>query len=305
MIPLTHEENKSYEKQKKCYICRKEFYTNENNGDEFKLNKNVRDDCHYTGKFRGAAHNICILSFEVPKRISAAFHSGSTYDDRFIIKQLPEGQFECLGENTEKCITFSVLIKKEVANGREEDDEKEDEGKKEEDDNCKEDDNSKKGKSYKIKFTDSYRFIQSKLSDHVDNLSAVYNKDCKSCMERKKIKSECEFIELKNNRLNYKCKECQKNARSQKMKQLEIFRLCINFAMMILKFFLLLRKGVYPYEYMNNWVKFDDTSVTSKEAFHSELNEEGISDVNYAHVQKSWEVFKIEKMGEYHHLHVQ
>ena len=124
-------------------------------------------------------------------------------------------------------------------------------------------------------------------------------------MERKKIKSECEFIELKNNRLNYKCKECQKNALSQKMKQLEIFRLCINFAMMILKFFLLLRKGAYPYEYMNNWVKFDDTSVTSKEAFHSELNEEGISDVNYAHVQKSWEVFKIEKMGEYHHLHVQ
>ena len=153
MIPLTHEENKSYEKQKKCYICRKEFYTNENNGDEFKLNKNVRDDCHYTGKFRGAAHNICILSFEVPKRISAAFHSGSTYDDRFIIKQLPEGEFECLGENTEKCITFSVLIKKEVANGREEDDdEEEDDNEKEEDENCKEDGYSK-WKTYKIKFT--------------------------------------------------------------------------------------------------------------------------------------------------------
>ena len=41
MIPLTHEENKSYEKQKKCYICKKEFYTNENNGNEFKLNKVV------------------------------------------------------------------------------------------------------------------------------------------------------------------------------------------------------------------------------------------------------------------------
>ena len=73
----------------------------------------------------------------------------------------------------------------------------------------KEDDNSKKKKTmtYKIKFIDSYRFMQSKLSDLVDNLSGIYDKECKSCMERKKIKSECEFIGFKTKRLNYKCKE--------------------------------------------------------------------------------------------------
>ena len=64
--------------------------------------------------------------------------------------------------------------------------------------------------TYKIKFIDSYRFMQSKLSDLVDNLSGIYNKECKSCMERKKIKSECDFIGFKNKRLNYKCKECGK-----------------------------------------------------------------------------------------------
>ena len=71
--------------------------------------------------------------------------------------------------------------------------------------------NSKKKKTitYKIKFIDSYRFMQSKLSDLVDNLSGINNKECKSCME-KKIKSVCEFIGFKNNRLNYKCKECKK-----------------------------------------------------------------------------------------------
>ena len=50
--------------------------------------------------------------------------------------------------------------------------------------------------------------MSSKLSNLVDNLSEINNKGCKICMERKNIKSECEFIELKNNRLNYKCKEC-------------------------------------------------------------------------------------------------
>ena len=49
--------------------------------------------------------------------------------------------------------------------------------------------------------------MESKLSDFADNLSEVNNKDCKKCMERKKIRSECEFIGLKDNKLNYKCKE--------------------------------------------------------------------------------------------------
>ena len=59
--------------------------------------------------------------------------------------------------------------------------------------------------TYKI---DLCRFMPSKLSNLVDNLSEINNKDCKTCMERKNIKSESEFIGLKNNRLNYRCKEC-------------------------------------------------------------------------------------------------
>ena len=59
MIPLTDEETKSYEEQNVCYICGKKFNTDKNNENEFKLNHKVRDHCHYTGKFRGSAHNIC------------------------------------------------------------------------------------------------------------------------------------------------------------------------------------------------------------------------------------------------------
>ena len=115
---------------------------------EFRAYQKVRDHCHYTGKFRGAAHNICNLRYVI-KKIPIVFHNGSTYDYHFIIKKLAEefkGEFECLGENTEKYITFSVPIKK--------------------------DDNSKKI-TYKLKFIDSYRFMQSKLSDLVDNLSEI------------------------------------------------------------------------------------------------------------------------------------
>ena len=61
--------------------------------------------------------------------------------------------------------------------------------------------------TYKIRFVDSCRFRPSKLSDLVDSLSEINNKDCKTCIEIKNIKSECEFIGLKNNRLNYRSKE--------------------------------------------------------------------------------------------------
>ena len=76
---------------------------------------------HYTGKYRGAAHSICNLRYKVPKEIPVVFHNGSKYDYHFIIKQLAKefkGNFDCLGENTEKYITFSVPIKKELKNGK-------------------------------------------------------------------------------------------------------------------------------------------------------------------------------------------
>ena len=58
----------------------------------------VRDHCHFTGKFRGAAHSICNLNYKVPQEIPVKIHNGSTYDYHF------------LGENTEKYISFSVPI---------------------------------------------------------------------------------------------------------------------------------------------------------------------------------------------------
>ena len=66
-----------------------------------------------------------------------------------------------------------------------------------------------------------------------------------------------------------------------------------------------LRKGVYPYEYMDSWEKFDETALPPKKDFYSNLNLEDISDEDYAHAQKVWDVFKIKNLGEYHDLYVQ
>ena len=125
---------------------------------KFKIYQNVRDHCHYTGKFWGAAHSIFSLNYKVLKEIPVKNNNGSTCDYHCIIKELVEefkGKFVCFGENTEKYITFSVPIKKEHDNG--------------------------KTITYKIKFIDTCRFMKSKLSDLVDNLTEIKNKDCKRC----------------------------------------------------------------------------------------------------------------------------
>ena len=187
MIPVTDKEKKPYEEQKACHICKKEFSTYKNDKNVFKLYHKERDHCHYTGRFRGAAHSICNLKYKTSKEIPVVFHNGSTYHYHFIIKQLAkkfEGQFECLGYSIEKYITFSVPIKKEFNNGN--------------------------TITYNIKFIDSFRFMTNKLSDLVDDLSEIYKKECKWCEEKRKIKSTCGFIGLKNNKLCYKCEKCNK-----------------------------------------------------------------------------------------------
>ena len=274
MIPLTAKEEIYHNKQKICYTCKKEF----NNND--KKQQKVRDHCHYTGKYRGAAHNICNLRYKVCKEIPVVLHNGSTYDYHFIIKELVkefDGNLECLGENTEKYITFSVPLKNKIENKNIE-------------------------ITYKIKFIDSYRFMSSSLSKLVDNLSeGIHNNKCvnfNSCLD---------YIKITNEKLLLKCFNCNTYYKKKFNKDLiKKFKNTCSFCNNDFnKFILLLRKGVCPYECVDNWERFNETSLPSKKDFYSNLNMEDIDDIDNRHGNNVLKGFKLENLGDYHDLYVQ
>ena len=127
----------------------------------------------------------------MPNEIPVVFRNGSNYDYHFIIKELAskfEGQCKCLGENTEKYKTFSVPIEKEVTKID------------------KDGNESVVTISYKIKFTDSERFMTSSLSNLVDNLAeGVHKIKCKDC--------DCftKYESVKDNLIKYKCLSSNKD----------------------------------------------------------------------------------------------
>ena len=142
-----------------------------------KSKRKTKDHCHYTRKFRGAAHNICNLRCKVPENIPILIHNASC-DTHFIINQLAEefkGELNCIGENMEKYITFSVPIKKKC--------------------------DDSKTITYKLRFIDSFRFMPTSFSELVDNVSANFNSvECKSCTEN----NRCEECKKNNRMINQK-----------------------------------------------------------------------------------------------------
>ena len=149
-----------------CYIGKQEFST------DGKKYYKIRDHSYYTGKYKSATHNVCNLRCKMQKKGPVLFHNCYKYDYHFIIKEIAEeseGQFDCLGERTEKYITFSVPIKKEFENN--------------------------KTITYHnhIKYIDSFRYMSSSLSSLVDNIAEGLH-DCKQT----NCKSYFEYISAKN-----------------------------------------------------------------------------------------------------------
>jgi len=131
---LSEEENSNFEKAAECWIYKNPFEDGE---------KKVRDHCHYSGKFRGAAHNQCNLLFRKPKHIPVIFHNLAGYDSHLFIKSLgkTQGNIDCIPNNEEKYISFSKSVNDENKNLK-----------------------------YKIRFIDSLKFMSSGLDKLTNNL---------------------------------------------------------------------------------------------------------------------------------------
>ena len=139
---FTKEDKKQFNIASDCWICGEELG-----------NDRVRDHCHYTGCYRGAAHNSCNLKYSKPKGVPVFFHNLTNYDSHLFIKKLGSSNekenIECIPNNEEKYITFTKnIIVGQYTNKKGE----------------------VKDKTFKIVFKDSYKFMLSSLGALVNNL---------------------------------------------------------------------------------------------------------------------------------------
>ena len=233
MFPLTDGEWKTFREAAVCWLCRKEF----GNGN---LRK-VRDHCHFSGRFRGAAHSLCNFKFQRPKFTPVFFHNLQNYDAHLFVRAL--GTLDevlnvtCIPNNEEKYISFSLKFelkkeRREVAEGE-----------------WKE-----FVVKHEIRFLDSFKFTLAGLSSLVENLP------------REELKETVRFFGEKSN--------------------------------------LMARKGVYPYEFMDGFKKFEKRQLPKQTSFFSRLMQEKVSDEDFAHAQKVWKEFDCKNMGEFHDLYL-
>ena len=133
----------------------------------------------------------------------------------------------------------------------------------------------------------------------VDNLTDnIHNDKCIKC------KSNLCFVTAMNETLLFKCIDCEKEYEKEVNKELvfaNTYKFCNND---INKFIMLLRKGVYPYEYMDGWNKFNEKIIPSKELFYSNLTLENISEVDYMHANNVFKIFELNNLRDYHDLYV-
>ena len=140
------------------------------------------------------------------------------------------------------------------------------------------------------------------LSKLVDNLTEdIHGDKCVDC------KSDLSYMKVIDDALIFRCFNCKKNYKKEINKELikrfaSTYKFCNND---LNKFVMLLRKGVYPYEYMDGWDKFNETSIPSKESFYSNLTMEDISETDYRHAINIFKRFKLNNLGDYHDLYVQ
>ena len=224
---LNDKQKREHTTAKECHICH-----------SFSIeDRKVMDHCHYTGKYRGAAHSSCNLMYKIPNYIPVVFHNLAGYDAHLFIKELAKhmNKIRVIAKNTENYISFSVKVEVERYIDKA---------------------GNERSKEMELRFIDSFKFMSSSLDSLVNKL----------------VKGGHEFWEF------------EKYTSEQRE--------------------LLIRKGVYPYEYMDSWEKFEEP-LPKIDEFYSKLNMSGISRGDYKHGIKVCNKFKLKNMGDYHDLYLE
>lgn len=219
---LTSKEYQQFEEAKTCHICKRFFSAKD---------KKVRDHCHLTGRFRGAAHEGCNVNFKDARFIPVIFHNLTGYDSHFIVKELAtaenfKGRVQLIAENKERYIAFTKYID---------------------------------GSDINFRFIDSFRFMASSLE---------------------KLASYLEKPEITST----------------------VFEKVDGYSADQIK--LLLRKGVFPYDYVSSFDKLKENELPTKDNFFSKLYECDITDADYEHAKSVWSILNIKTLGEYSDIYL-
>ena len=230
LMVMTADDKADFKAAHRCHLCR-ELLGAATDVNDNGVNDKVRDHCHLSGKYRGAAHSKCNLE-EGKKntknyKIPVFFHNLKNYDGHLIIANVGEhvSRLDVILQNQEKYISFTYN---------------------------------------NLRFLDSAAFLGASLDTLTQNLYA-------DGAGRAKFKHSL-----------YHCSN-------------DPDRCPVD---------LLLQKGVYPYDYMDSWERFEETELPKIEEFYSKLNESSISEEEYEHAQEVWSKFNIKNLGEYHDLYM-
>lgn len=213
----TEDNARDFKNAMTCHIC-----------ENFLFGDRVRDHCHLTGTYRGAAHSHCNIQYKVPTFLPVFFHNLSGYDCHLFIKELGEapGSIKLIPKTKENYISFTKFIP------------------------------ISSEESMQVRFVDSFKFLGTSLEKLVNTMKKQEFKHLKAYFP-----NQTEFE-------------------------------------------LLIRKGVYPYDYMSTWEHYEHTCLPTKNNFYNSLTDESITDEDYEHAQSVWSVFNIRNMGMYTDLYL-
>ena len=222
---------KQYLESNHCHICKEYILVNDVKGVK------VRDHCHFTGEYRGSAHQECNLKYRKVKKIPVFFHNLSGYDSHLIFQYINKikgvKEPNVLAKSMEKFIAFSIG---------------------------------------NLHFKDSLQFLNASLEKLVFNLKVKASKE-----NNVKGVFKCTFKYFKK-----RWKHLPDEA-----------------------FEMLMRKGVYPYSYMNSFKKFKETKIPKKEDYYNDLTLKHISKEDYDFAHQLFETFKLKNLGELHDLYME
>ena len=262
-IKISEQEEKSFKSAVKCYAC----------GLDLKKDR-VRDHCHLTGKYRGAAHGKCNLRMRTPKFVPVLFHNLEGYDSHLFVKSLG-GEISCIPKTDEKYISFSKYIKIN--------------------DNTRNDEEVRL-----IQAVRKSNWTREEIAEMVDwtdeEIDQVLNLTDEECGTTKLKPETLEIRFLDSVKFTLKSLDgLVKGLGPGQFKSLEK-EMGDNE--------LLKKKGVFPYEFMSDFKKLNVNKLPPKSKFYSRLNDSNITNEEYEHAQNVWKGFNCETMRDYHDLYL-